>query len=237
MLELRKKTIKKPDTTATVWNSYTTDISKWYKWWQSHFPTDCQDYVLEITVSTKEYYEAAIKYHFFTKRVKELCSKQEWNHSIVLKQRVAVQIKDYVIEFQNDPISQIEFNERNWLYQKAGYKVIWVCNLINEAYEQRLQWYDEIGNGAKFRWTNPRKTFNSLLPQNYKRILTPESGNAVMLFFQLAEPQNNNIGYIERVIWAKLSDKKGTADYRLFITNYDICTAEELRQAVLTQSI
>ena len=237
MFIIQKKNTKTPNRIMTICNPYSLETSQWQRWWQSHFPEDYQNHTVEITVSAKEYCEAAIKHHFFTKRVNDLCSKQERNHPIILKQMVAVQTQEYIIEFQNDFISKTEFNERNWFYQKAGYKVIWVFNLINEAYEQRLQWYDEIGNGAKFRWTNPRKTFSSLLPQNYKRTATPTSGNSVILFFQLAEPQHNKVGYIERVVWAKRGDKNETADYGLFMTNYDICTAEELRQAVLTKLI
>ena len=117
--------------------------------------------------------------------------------------------------------------------------MIWVFNLIDEVDEERLKWYEETNNGAKWQWKNPRKTFMSVVPQRYKKTTQPSSGDAVILFVQIAEQtEEEGVGYMERITWARPSDyEESTSDYSRFITKYDVCTALELKEAIIDKAL
>lgn len=95
------------------------------------------------------------------------------------KHRADVLCYGTVIEFQHSPISASEFRKRNSFYTSAGYRVLWVFDVLElfEGYDSsgrmyvtgdvNTRWGD---SGTKFRWKYPFKSLDGFLPQDEKRI-------------------------------------------------------------------
>ena len=106
-----------------------------------------------------------------------------------------------VIEFQHSPISETEFQRRNQFYIGAGYKLVWIFNLIDVVENKRMwceeEWRNHGDNGGKFIWNYPWRFLNSFLPQDEKNI---------DVFFQVVPFGKNpkdpeEVYYMEKVIW------------------------------------
>lgn len=106
-----------------------------------------------------------------------------------------------VIEFQHSPISETEFQRRNQFYTEAGYKLVWVFDLMEVAENKRLwcedEWRNHWDNGGKYIWNYPWRFLNGFLPQNEK---------SIDLFFQIVPFGKNpkdadEVCYMEKVIW------------------------------------
>lgn len=96
-----------------------------------------------------------------------------------------VLINDLVIEFQHSPISISEFRERNDFYRKAGYKVLWVFDLIKEWENNKI---DNPGDN-KYSWSSPSKVFRDM-------DLKKEN---VTVYFQFPDEDNKDTFVLERV--------------------------------------
>ena len=79
-----------------------------------------------------------------------------------------------VIEFQHSEISIFEFNDRNSFYNKLGYRVIWVFDMIEEFTENNIALIDEESK-EKFYYHHAKKIFSDF---DYK-------SDNVTLFFQI----------------------------------------------------
>ena len=134
-----------------------------------------------------------------------------------------------VIEFQHSPISEIEFWRRNEFYTAAGYKVVWIFDLIDlySGYDssERLscagEWSNNWGNGGQYRWKHPWRFLGGFLPQEEKN---------VDVFFQIAplgdEPKREDADCsMEKVTWVN-PDYKTTWGY--FHTSYGVVNYHEL---------
>jgi len=98
---------------------------------------------------------------------------------------------DVVVEFQNCPISMREFEERNSFYTQAGYRVIWVFNLV-EAFESgRICPREESENKYEWRWHV--KTFDQF----------DCSAKKVDVYFQFVDCRNDDLDdlIMVRVSW------------------------------------
>ena len=127
-----------------------------------------------------------------------------------------------VIEFQHSPISESEFQRRNLFYTSAGYKVVWIFDLIGVVDEGRMwcedEWQNHWDNGSKFRWNYPWRTLGGFVPQREKNI---------DIFFQIVpfgkDPKDKEeVCYMERVIWVNPTYKTfwGRFNTTLQVTNY-----------------
>lgn len=134
-----------------------------------------------------------------------------------------------VIEFQHSPISESEFWRRNEFYTNAGYKVVWIFDLIElySGYEtsERLscvgEWTTTWGNGGKYRWKHPWRFLADFMPQHEKNIT---------IFFQIIplgdNPKRDDADCcIEKVTWVN-PDFQTIWGY--FHTSYDIVNYSEL---------
>lgn len=106
-----------------------------------------------------------------------------------VKHRADVGLKKTVIEFQNSPISSDEFQERNRFYTSAGYRVIWLFNLMEEYDKGHIS--DDVEE-YKFVWKWASHTFENFHPGNRK----------IELYFQFCEPEDEYSCILGKVIWA-----------------------------------
>ena len=127
------------------------------------------------------------------------------------KHRADVVAYGYVIEFQHSPITAEEFEERNSFYLSCGKKVIWIFDFVSEYSENQIEWYDDEGNLAKYKWRYPVRFLQSYIPQHEKDII---------VFFQMAKEDHTNedASYIERVTWA--IEEYGVSNFKRFQTSY-----------------
>ena len=129
-----------------------------------------------------------------------------------IKHRADVLAYGYVIEFQNSPISREEFNLRNRFYTTAGYKVIWIFNLIDEwDYGQIYLNPNSSGRKADFSfvWLYARKCFADFDHKDSK----------VKLFFQFEKSdfEHEEYCYLHGVSW--VPRECGKSKFKYFITN------------------
>lgn len=80
-----------------------------------------------------------------------------------------VLIGDIVIEFQLSNISIDEFRERNEFYTKCGYRVIWVFNLFDDFYDEKIKPDDYDEN--KYHWMYVKKLFREMDVCNEKALI------------------------------------------------------------------
>ena len=127
-----------------------------------------------------------------------------------------------VIEFQHSPISELEFRRRNRFYTNAGYKLIWIFDLIEVVDSKRMwcddEWENRWDNGGKFIWNYPWRFLNGFLPQDEKNI---------DVFFQTVpfgtDPKDpEEVCYMEKVVWVNPNHKTLWGRFRtsLKVTNY-----------------
>lgn len=130
-----------------------------------------------------------------------------------------------VIEFQHSPISSAEFRKRNNFYTSAGYKVVWIFDLIDIVNSRRMWyedgWGDKRDNGGIFRWKHPWRFFDNFLPQLEKNI---------DVFFQIAPFRRNpsdkyDASYLEQVISVFHHYK---TPWSRFQTSYKVANYDEL---------
>lgn len=122
----------------------------------------------------------------------------------------------YVVEFQHSPITAEEFDRRNDFYVRAGYKVVWIFDFIEEYNVNKMTCYDEWhkrnDNGGKYKWLYPKRFL-----QNFK----PSIEKNIIVFFQICEAdfgKEQEESYMERVTWA--IEYYGITDFKRFCTSY-----------------
>ena len=151
----------------------------------------------------------------------------EANREIVIEHNGEVHRADVlcygtVIEFQHSPISEAEFQRRNKFYTGAGYKLIWIFDLIEVVDNKRMwcedDWESRWDSGGKFSWNYPWRFLNSFLPQDEKNI---------DVFFQIVPFGKNpkdpeEVCYMEKIIWVNADYKTLWGRFRtsLKVTNY-----------------
>lgn len=194
-------------------DTFISDMSEWHLKWQEKFPIENREVIIK---------------HTFTK---EDSFTQEYGLKINYKyiHRADICVGNYVVEFQHSNITKEEFMKRNYFYSRAGYKVIWIFDFIDEYLNKKMECYDEWSksndNGGKFKWSNPPRFMSSISPQKNKTI---------KLIFQTAK-EEPNIGYLELVTWA--IDNGFTSDYKRFFTSYRISNFEELYKALVKNEL
>ena len=128
--------------------------------------------------------------------------------------RADVGVYGTVIEFQHSPISETEFWRRNDFYTSAGYKVVWIFDVIDVFTEERLyadnDWNTGWDNGAIFHWKHPWRFLNDFLPQEEKNI---------DIFFQITplgkDPKDKyDVCYMEKVVWVNPQYKTAWGEFR-----------------------
>lgn len=208
------------------YDTFVPDMSQWHKDWQNVFPKKNQEVVLTLDISKADYIKALANYgvykyisekdYTYAEFEYELDSLLErYTEIITLKHRTDVLACGYAIEFQHSPISQKEFDERNWFYLSCGKKVVWIFDLSDKyygGYIKKLK--DKPHNKQLYDWKYPLKTFQNFLPKYEKDII---------VFFQLKKESDKNkeIPYIGRVVWAIDDDKNDIGDYSKFILQND----------------
>lgn len=170
------------------------DMTEWHRAWQKRFKLKYREIVLE-------WKEEISPFNLFKKGDKH---------------RADILYKDYVIEFQNSPISSDEFDMRNIFYKGLGYKVVWIFNLIEaDNIEYYDDWSNNYDNGAKYKWKWASKTF-----QYYD-----SRDKNIILMFQFKEINDDQDEreqcYFERVTWAIDSNNdENITDFKRFCTSY-----------------
>lgn len=104
--------------------------------------------------------------------------------------RADVCIRNYVIEFQNSPMSCEEFDKRTKFYTDAGYKLIWIFN-FREKFRQSRIYRDE---GCKFIWKYWSNTF---VNHKFDR-------NKVLLYFEMYNSYDFKESILHEVIYAPM---------------------------------
>lgn len=151
----------------------------------------------------------------------------EANREIVIEHNGEVHRADVlcygtVIEFQHSPISEAEFQRRNKFYTAAGYKLIWIFDLIEAVDNKRMwcenDWESRWDSGGKFNWNYPWRFLNSFLPQDEKNI---------DVFFQIVPFGKNpkdpeEVCYMEKIVWVNADYKTLWGKFRtsVKVTNY-----------------
>ena len=77
-----------------------------------------------------------------------------------------VLVGNIVVEFQHSPISIEDFRDRNDFYTKAGHKVIWVFDLIEDIDNQKIRYGEYKDN--EYCWTYVKKVFKDIDIENEK---------------------------------------------------------------------
>lgn len=212
-----------------ICDTFSHDMSEWHRGWQNNFPSKNREVIIKLNITENQFQLAKEYYNF------GIYEKPENpNNKIIITHIADVCIGKYVIEFQHSPISAKEFNERNWFYASAGFKVIWIFDMINEFRWQTIQFYDEwdsdYDNGGKYKWLNPKRMFKNFTPQRLKK--------HVALFFQFMdddEDEDESI-YMKRVVWA-IEDDEGYCSFRRFLTSYKITEKNEFIDAIYHNKI
>ena len=180
--------------TKCLYDYLDNDMSEWHREWQLRFPPGNREIILKLDEMDSGAFQHKIR------RTDVLCY-------------------GYAIEFQYSPISHDEFNKRNEFYNKLGYKVVWIFNLIEEFESNKIEisgeWDYKEDNGTTFHWKYASKTFNSYDPRNKK----------IILLFQLFESNNidpdEDQSYLERVTWAiNCKSNQYDTDFKSFCTSY-----------------
>lgn len=152
------------------------------------------------------------------------------------KHRADVLCYGTVIEFQHTPIAEAEFWRRNNFYTAAGYKVVWIFDLIEQydwsaygrlyciggCYKQGTE--QEVWES--FRWKHPWRFLRKFVPQEQSEIA---------VYFQfgpfVGDGKDPTYGYMERVTWV---DPYITPSWGWFYTSYEVANyadlVEKLRQ-------
>lgn len=215
-------------------DSFTNDMSEWHYNWQCNFPEENREVIVSIKTFEFKWLNYLNMWNAQTddesEMNRELYIEQSDGEMIEIQHRADVLINGYVIEFQHSPISALEFNRRNAFYTFAGYKVIWIFDMINntniEFYEE---WQKYKDNGAKYKWKHSSKFLNDFIPQHKKNIL---------VFFQFSDSEDVGANddtdeekcYMEKIIWA--IEDKGTANYSRFFTSYYPANKTELMEFI-----
>ena len=128
-----------------------------------------------------------------------------------------------VIEFQHSPISESEFWRRNDFYTSAGYKVVWIFDVIdlfdNLNQTSRLycdgDWNTEWDYGSTFRWKHPWRFLRDFMPQDEKEI------DIILNIVPFGDDPKNpdSEGHIEKVVWVNPYCETPWSRFR---TNYEI---------------
>lgn len=132
-----------------------------------------------------------------------------------------------VIEFQHSPISEVEFWRRNEFYTSAGYKVVWIFDVVDLFCDwdffvggKTICCFDEHdygSGGGKFRWKRAWRFLANFLPQEEKNI------TIFFNFIEMKEIQSPKSadadGYIERIAWVKPDNNPA---WSYFHTSYDV---------------
>lgn len=134
-----------------------------------------------------------------------------------------------VIEFQHSPISETEFWRRNEFYTEAGYRVVWIFDVIDIysgfGTDERLScigdWDNAWGNGAKYKWKYPWRFLGGFIPQDEKKI---------DIFIQIVpvgdDPKGEDADCcLERVTWVNPYCK---TIWSYFHTSYEVMNYSEL---------
>ena len=230
-------------------DTFTQDVSQWHKDWQDVFPRKNQEVILRLDITDEEYLRESNWYDFSKLTYQEYMSQYEdflLNNKerklLHIEHRADVLACGYVIEFQHSPISSREFNERNWFYNRCGYKVIWIFDFIDKYDAEQIAYFEEWSNGkdngAKYKWNNAVKTFIDFIPQKHKpHYINNKWWNGdVILFFQLYhENDEEDNCIIERVLWAIEDDEQ--AKFKRFITSYNPGTKQEFKQWIIKRRL
>jgi hypothetical protein len=122
------------------------------------------------------------------------------------KHRADILVGNTVIEFQHSAISAAEFAERNTFYTSAGYKVIWVFDVVQLFRDELICGSDS--DNAKFSWRHPSRVLSSVIPQ---------SSSNVAIVLELDDGlEDDGEPWIVKVEWAKPSCDGDFADYSVF---------------------
>ena len=230
-------------------DTFTQDMSEWHKAWQEQFPEKYREVVITLKLNEFEYNWAAYNFNFYTgpkDKARANCSNTYLSNKkkmLTIKHRADVCINGYVIEFQHSPISTKEFNERNWFYTKAGYKVIWIFDFIEEFKNEQIKSYDEwnkeFDHGAKYSWDNCKKIFKNFIPQESKNI---------KILFQIKEPENQIDNYflkdrftpkenfLCRVVWA-IEEENKESNFKRFFMSFKPKNKDDFKKMILEKKL
>lgn len=101
------------------------------------------------------------------------------------KHRADILIGDTVVEFQHSPLRNAEFLERNRFYTAAGYRVIWLFDVIELVDKEAI--VAEDNKIYQYSWKHPRTVFDSFSPDN---------DNNVILYLQFHDSSENEANSI-----------------------------------------
>lgn len=220
-------------------DTFTADMTEWHRAWQKKFPKENQEVVIKLDINEMNYFHASTNWEFDKFKSWEessdafenlvLAGEKDWK-MLHIEHRADVCINGYVIEFQHSPISYREFNERNWFYTEAGYKLIWIFDFIDEFDCSQMECYDEWrrrkDNGGKYKWKNPKRFMKNFVPQNTDNI---------KVLFQICDRNEYDLdeddSIMERVIWA-IEDEDGYSDFKRFFTSFYPGNFTELKEQI-----
>lgn len=187
---------------------FPSEMSEWHLKWQEKFPIDCREVIVKHTFTE---YDGFIDAY-------NLKINHEYSH------RADICVDNYVVELQHSSITKEQFMKRNYFYNRAGYKVIWIFDYRDDFSNKRMEhyeeWWSKVDNGGKWKWKNAPRFASSIIPQQNKN---------VKLILQISD-EAPDIGYLELITWA--IDNGATADYKRFSTSYRIGTCEDLHEAL-----
>lgn len=123
-----------------------------------------------------------------------------------------IQIGEYVIILSNYAITRKEFNDKTAFFRSAGYKVVWIFNMIGYIQYHKIK-VEETGDMDPVRinwyWTYPR---------SFLADFNPDNNDGVTVLFQMYKEQFDNpcAMYLYKII--KLSHAEGKESLRRFKT-------------------
>lgn len=194
-----------------------SDMSEWHLLWQSFFPLEVRERIITFTFNQKRDINSYNNIYF------------DFHEGKKYKHIADICINGYVIEIQHSPISSNEFEKRNYFYERAGFKVIWIFDFQDEYDTGLIDFIREESRyertQALYRWKHSKRIFENFAPHHEDNTI---------VFFQLYSPKDyldKEECYIERVTWAIEADD-GSVSFKRFKTNYDITNILELKEAI-----
>lgn len=208
-------------------DSFSHDMSTWHKNLQDCFEEEYHEVPISIQIKGEDLFKEAVSCGFY--RYNKHFRHKDSTDVITITHRADVCINGYILEFQPDNISQEEFNEKNWFYTRAGYKLIWILNLSDLFEKERIfnvgYWENEEteDEGEHFLWKYAKRFMVNFIPQYRK--------DDIHLYIQLEDVNvfdeddywNN---YIQKVVWA--GKYNGGSNFKNFLTSVKIVNMTQL---------
>lgn len=192
---------EKPIVTKLYINDGYEDDSFWYKDIVDFFPWKDRDIPVFYTFKFSNSYENVRRRGFMD--------------DITKFYKANILYNGYVIIPCNNWLTSNEFSNTSKFFYYAGYRTIWIFNLINEVKNKEIIYCtDKIYDGKLRKVYRNKET--SHMAKTFKYYSPKNNTYDTLVFFQTKD-LNNDV-YLEKLAWASRNSKDEKKDFEIFFT-------------------